>query len=86
MKIRCYENITNTEWTLCLKLKDRDMTTRRRHIINHSFNLSNENMPQHMILDLQIIYFFYEITWFAVGIVDLLMILQTEVSIVNDKF
>ena len=48
MKIRYYENNTNREWTLCLNLKGSYMTTKRRHIINHSFNLSNEHMPQHM--------------------------------------
>ena len=29
MKIRYYENNTNREWTLCLKLKDRDKTTKK---------------------------------------------------------
>ena len=57
MKIRFYENTTNREWTLFLKLIDRDKTTKRRHIMNHSFNLLNENMPKHMILNLQSIYF-----------------------------
>ena len=79
--------ITQTEngrcvWNLTTEIRPQ----KRRHIVNHSFNSSNENMPQHMISDLQIIYFFYEITWFAVEIVDLLIISQTEVSIVNDKF
>ena len=86
MKTRYYENNTNREWTLCLKLNDRDQTTKKTTYRKSLIQFIKWKHATAYDIRFADYIFFYEITWFAVEIVDLLIISQTEVSIVNDKF